>query len=332
MHKFNIVKRDAMPLIRSIDKDGVEHGLGEFRDFRWSDPLREFLPHMEEFSMSWASLAHREVLKAHTHPIQSMMVIYKGEGAVFGDLNRPLREGDVLVVPPGCSHGFVGGPPGLYAVTVQLGQGFYTVRDQQPRVAFIELEPSLKVLFQNNETRCAEFTKGNLFGLLVDGTLRNPDKRSALLDHVDVWLASVECMLASRRGLIRNPRYLARYSGPRGRFSPSRTPNAVLSAMAGWFDYQMFVLDDPERAAVVHLVVERALTTYFESARSVQSQRPAEPLDGHDPEQSLPEVAMQTVLRKESTRTYDRLQNVIDEAWDMIGSLTDHLADLVRRA
>lgn len=179
MAEFQIVKRRDMPSIQSIDKDGVEHGLGDFRDFRWCEPLRAFMPDITDFSLSWAMLAHGEVLKAHTHPIQSMMVIYAGAGEVFGDLCRPLNEGDVLVVPPGCSHGFVGGPPGLYAVTVQLGQGFYTDREKAPRIAFVDSEPSLKALLSYNGQRCREFAEHRIFEILKDGTLRDARKCEA---------------------------------------------------------------------------------------------------------------------------------------------------------
>src|SRR4051812_25496464 len=147
-----LVKREEVPAIHTVEQDGETHVIGEFRDFRWNDALRKFLEHAKEFSVSWAVLRHREVLKAHVHPIQSMMVVYAGAGEVFGDLCRPLRGGDVLVVPAGCSHGFVGGIESMCAVTIQLGRGFYT-NPNKPRISFVDDENSLQALVAYNQKR-----------------------------------------------------------------------------------------------------------------------------------------------------------------------------------
>jgi quercetin dioxygenase-like cupin family protein len=137
---IHIVKKREVPSIRTIDKDGAKQLLGDFQDFRWNDVLRGFLQRTDDFTMSWARLEHGEKLAAHTHLIQSMMIIHDGYGEVFGDLCSPLEAGDVLVVPPGCVHGFAGGPPGMSAVSLQLDErGFYT-DTSTPLVTFVNQE------------------------------------------------------------------------------------------------------------------------------------------------------------------------------------------------
>jgi mannose-6-phosphate isomerase-like protein (cupin superfamily) len=134
---IHIVKKRDVPSIRTIDKDGAKQLLGDFQDFRWNDVLRGFLQRSDDFTMSWARLERGEKLAAHTHLIQSMMIIHDGHGEVFGDLCSPLEAGDVLVVPPGCVHGFAGGPPGMSAVSLQLDErGFYT-DTSTPLVTFV---------------------------------------------------------------------------------------------------------------------------------------------------------------------------------------------------
>src|SRR5262245_52762286 len=106
---IQIVSRDAIPSIHEVNQGNDVHLLGELRDFRWSEPLRAFMPDASEFSVSWVGLVDGEVLQPHVHPIQSLMVVYSGSGEVMGDLCRPLSAGDIVVVPAGCVHGFVGG-------------------------------------------------------------------------------------------------------------------------------------------------------------------------------------------------------------------------------
>src|SRR4051812_38816049 len=116
--QIQVVKRDTIPPIREVEHDGKVHSLGELRDFRWSEELRSFMPEDSEFSVSWVKLESGEVLAAHTHPIQSMMVVYAGSGDLLGDLCRHIAEGDVVVVPKGRQHGFVAGPEGLFALSI----------------------------------------------------------------------------------------------------------------------------------------------------------------------------------------------------------------------
>ena len=121
---------------------GITHNLGELRDFSWSEPLKSFMRDDSGFSASWVQLAHEEVLDPHTHPVLSMMVFYAGAGELIGDLQRPLVGDEVVVVPPGCLHGFIGGAPGLYALSIQFAQGLYT-SPAKPRVVFSKADESL---------------------------------------------------------------------------------------------------------------------------------------------------------------------------------------------
>lgn len=133
--RIQVVKRGTIPPITSVEQDGEVHLLGELRDFRWSDRLREFMPDPEQLSVSWVVLKSGETLQTHVHPIQSMMVVYEGSGEMLGDLERPIARGDVIVVPAGRRHGFTGGAAGLHALSIQFGAGLYTA-PEKPRVVF----------------------------------------------------------------------------------------------------------------------------------------------------------------------------------------------------
>jgi quercetin dioxygenase-like cupin family protein len=135
--EMQVVKRETIPPITSVEHDGQVHVLGELRDFRWSERLREFMPDPEQLSVSWVVLQCGETLEAHVHPIQSMMVVYQGSGEMLGDLERAISQGDVIVVPAGQRHGFTGGASGLYALSIQFGASLYTT-PERPRVVFAD--------------------------------------------------------------------------------------------------------------------------------------------------------------------------------------------------
>lgn len=116
-----VIPRVDVPAIYEIEEGGKKHELGEHRDFSRHPVLKEAIPDNARLGISWAKLKPDQVLEPHLHPIMSMIIVCRGGGRLLGDKVGPLHEGDVVVVPPGRLHGFVGGDPdGLTVLSVQF--------------------------------------------------------------------------------------------------------------------------------------------------------------------------------------------------------------------
>jgi len=342
--KMQVISRNAIPPIQSIVQGGEVHELGELRDFRWNDQLRSFIPPDARFSVSWVRLQDGEVLQPHVHPIVSMMVFYAGAGRMLGDLERTVAKDDVVVVPSGCSHGFVGGPEGLYGLSIQFGEGLYT-KPEAPRVLFLNEEHSLESLLAYNETRIREFGERRVFEMLENGTLEDARRRKVYLDALQIWVDGNQTLLFSRQATCADPTYekvffhhmqeeighdLLHKNRAEGEgHAESKMRDAVMEAITNWFAYQMYVLDNAEKAAIIHLVIENASVIYHTKAMPVLSKFVnKEYFDVHveaDDEHAAMGVEL---LRHESPGTYQRLQEIVGEAWDMIGAMTDRLVEL----
>lgn len=343
-----IVERDSIPPIRSVEQDGKTHALGELRDFRWDETLKAFMPPDSELSVSWVSMQHGEQLDPHVHPIQSMMIFYKGSGQMLGDRPGPIKAGDTVVVPPGCEHGFVSGPDGLYALSIQFGKGLYTV-PEQPRVQFSDDEGSLEELLAHNQRRLREFLQRPMFDLLADGTLEDPKKRQRYLDALQIWVDGNQTLLYARQASCKDPAYhdifLEHLQDETGhhemhadREDPEPAPastvrDSVLEAITDWFPYQMTLLDNIEKAAIIHLVIENASAAYHRIAkphlaRYVNTEYFDVHIEADDEHAALGE----RMLENQHPKTYRRLQTILDEAWDMLGAMTDRVTQLTREA
>jgi mannose-6-phosphate isomerase-like protein (cupin superfamily) len=348
MDQIQVVSRDAIPPIRSVDQDGELHSLGELRDFRWNDHLRDFMPAPSQFSVSWVRLDHGEVLQPHVHPIQSLMVFYAGSGEMLGDLCRPITAGDVVVVPAGRKHGFVGGPRGLHALSIQFGQGLYTT-PEKPRVMFADAEQTLNGLLAYNEKRLGEFVRRPIFDLLADGTLDDPTKRNAYLEALQIWVDGNQTLLFSRQATCMDPRYVpvflrhfkeemghdVLHKDRQGSAPPSAQParDSIMEAITNWFTYQMYVLDNAEKTAIIHLVIENASSAYHRHARPALAKYVNDQYFDVHVDADAEHAAMgEALLRNESPRTYARLRRIVGEAWDMIGAMTDRVAEITRCA
>lgn len=348
MTQVHVISRDAIPPLHSVLQGGELHELGELRDFRWNDQLRSFMPAASQFSVSWVRLKHGEVLQPHVHPIHSMMVFYAGSGRMLGDLDRPVAKEDVVVVPAGCAHGFVGGPEGLSGLSIQFGEGLYT-NPEKPRVLFVDGEHTLDTLLAYNERRVREFTGRPIFELLADGTLADPARRKVYLDALQIWVDGNQSLLFSRQATCMDPAYsrtflrhmqeelghdvLHKARGEGEHAGDPRLRDPVMEAVTNWFAYQMYVLDNAEKTAIIHLVIENASAVYHARAMPVLSRYISqEYFDVHVEADDVHAAMGVELLRNESSATYARLQRVVGEAWDMIGAMTDRLVELTRAA
>ncbi|HEY2512335.1 MAG TPA: hypothetical protein VGI39_15815 [Polyangiaceae bacterium] len=295
MTQIQVISRNTIPPLSSVMEGGEVRLLGELRDFRWNDSLRSFMPDPSRFSVSWVRLVKDEELKPHVHPIHTMMVFYEGSGQMLGDLHRAIRQNDAVVVPAGCAHGFIGGPEGLYGLSIQFGEGLYTA-PEKPRVRFVRDEDTARGIFDYNEARRRSFSESPLFALLGDGSLRDERRRTAFLG-----------------ALPDSPR--------------ERTRDSTVKAVASWFAYQMNLLDDAEKAALL-LAVDSAEATYATRAApnvgsSSLNLRPAGLSRG---------AYGEGFLRRESPRGYGRVRSLLEESWDMIGALSDRVVEIARAA
>jgi len=141
LSEVQVIARNDIPAIHSVTQNGVVHHLGEVRDFQWHDVLKEFLPSSKLISFSWVHLKPGDSLAPHEHPMKSMIILVKGSARLTGQINRPLNEGDIVITPPNCSHGFEAIEES-YGFSIQFEEGIYT-DPENARVRFLESEQSL---------------------------------------------------------------------------------------------------------------------------------------------------------------------------------------------
>jgi hypothetical protein len=270
--------------------------------------------------VSWVQLGAGEVLAPRALGAESVMIVYAGSADVVGDSYRTVAAEDVVVIPCGCLHGFVGGPQGLSALSIQLGD--------EPRSEPAEVSEAarrgLSQLLDYNARRAEAFGRRALFELLGADDC---DPQQAALCHraLGAWSARCGALLVVRQAHCTDPKYVQSFVAQsvaqleRGALSDGLTQalglvDPILTAFADWFTRQMYVLDNLEKAALVDLVLVRA-----NAALGVVDEACLGWLDGARDGGTLS-------LRGQTPRTYERLQQLIAEAWDMVDAMSDRIA------
>jgi hypothetical protein len=215
-------------------------------------------------------------------------------------------------------------------------------------VLFAHEEDSLAGLLAHNEERRKAFEQRAIFELLADGTLDDAEKRKVYNDTLQIWVDGNQALLYSRQASCVDPAYQRVFSKHMAEeighdamhreregmeSEEGKARDAVMEAVTNWFTYQMYVLDNAEKAAIIHLVIENASATYHAAARPALSKYMNDEYFGVHVDNDDEHARMgQELLRDETPRGYARLRKVVDEAWDMIGAMTDRVTELTRMA
>jgi len=329
--QIKIVKRNTIPPLQATS---AAHGKGavELRDFRWHEQLRDFMPLASDFSVTWVQLTPGERMPLRVSESDELIVVYGGSADLVGDLSRTVAAEDVIVVPSGCQHGFIGGPQGLEALALRLGESAVATGESAN-----EGTASLEALLELNDACYEAFRKRAIFDLMSDGTLNDPIRRSAFRDALRLWISQSGALLWVRQATCVDPRFAQSFLRQtsqqldRGilidaaltRLSSDTARDPILMAFGDWFTRQMYLLDNVEKVAVADLVIDRANAALGESDEACR-------FWGAGSAANLEGTLL--LLRGESPRTYARLEKLIAEAWDMIGGMTDRVVELTRSA
>lgn len=343
-----VIQRNDIQVLREVEVHGKRYSLGEHRDFRRHALLQQFLPEHARLSLSWVHLKEGEELLPHQHPSASMILTCSGSGYLTGQKKQALTEGDVVMVPPHCEHGFIGdGPDGFHGLSIQFGEegGLYE-NAQRPQVKFSDAtdEFTLEKLLAHNRKRLEETKQLRLFRMLQDGSLKDEKKRQAHLNSLEIWSMRNQLLLFTRQATCIDAKYettfLQHFNEEIGHDvlyktrareeNPAEDP--VIEAIASWFVHQMFIRDNVEKTALIHLVIEHTSHHYHTLARPMLAKFVNDDYFAvHEADDDHAQMGID-LLKGESALTYQRLVPVIDKAWDMMNAMLDRVAYLTEQA
>ena len=202
---------------------------------------------------------------------------------------------------------------------------------------------SLDALMTYNRLRIDQF-KGSAFSRMVaEGELNDPAKREMSRAGIQPFSLHCQTIMLTRQALCTDPRFSVPFRAHfreeidhdvmmTSRPGSRETDDAPFIALSSWFSSQMVVLDNVEKAALVHLVLEEA-GDHFHHLASVALAKavPTGYFEQHaelDPAHASMGAAM---LDGETPQTYARLHSVIDLGWRMLDAAADRVVVLVRQ-
>jgi hypothetical protein len=337
--------------MRTVEVNGVEHWLGHVKDFTKHAALVDFLPKDNRVSMAWVRLEAGEQLDEHIHPVDSMILICEGGARTLGDARKTMSAGDILLVPQGRPHGFIGAQPnGFWGLSIQFdSRGLYE-EIEDPWATFAPEEPidlpaqedAATQLFRLNEQYMERFDKHRLFALVNRGLLAGSDARARFLDCFQVWSNYFQKMLLARAVTVQNPEaeelswdHLIEELGhnrdlAKGRPDLRQVFDPILEGACAWFPWKTALIGDVEKVVLIHLVVEASATYFYKHVQpKMGTGRPEDHFEHHKVADNRHVEMGYEFLRGRRLENAPALFEVQRQGWAMLSAVMGRIADLV---
>ena len=335
LSRIHIIPRHDIPAIFSEHRENQHQDVGDVRIFFNHDLLKQFLPDQTKISFAWAYLVAGEILSPHAHPHATMIIVVQGNGKLIGQIQKPIASGDTILIPAHCSYGFTDiSTEGLHAVTIHFN-------DHSTPPLPSTYPPTFNGLLAHNQQRLTQLLKNSFFHMLRDHTLDDPHKRQTFLDCLQLFGDLFQMLMFNRQATSVEEPYQTMFTAHfleelghneflAAREVKNKINDPILKAVSSWFTYQMFVLDNLEKAVIVHLVLETSGYYYH----SLVQERMRDHVKSNyyqlhtENDEQHTEMALK-LLRNHHPHIYKRLLQILDEGWDMLTAMNERVVTLV---
>jgi hypothetical protein len=195
-----------------------------------------------------------------------------------------------------------------------------------------------------NERRLTRYAAGPFFQMLNEHTLQDARKREALLACMARFSKNFQIILFTRQALCVEPRYgrvfLQHFKEEFGHdevlFEEAQTKpvqDTLFEAIVCWFNYQMLVLDNAERATLTHMVLETSGDHFWSFALGrLGPYLPSKFVKLHSELDAGHASVAAELLGQESPPTYERLARVVSDGWSMMEAMVERTRQLIEAA
>lgn len=203
---------------------------------------------------------------------------------------------------------------------------------------------SLETLIEYSERRAHDLTRHSFFSLLEEKVMSNGAKREQFLACIQCISRHFQTILLTRQAFCHDVKFATVFASHlldeinhdkliAARPNAREMEDSFLEAVLCWFSYQMVALDNPDKAALVHLVLEEAGDHFHRLASGVLSAFVTSGYFETHAELDKDHARLGAdLLSGMDAGTYSRLHRTVAKGWDMMTLLADRILALVEQA
>lgn len=300
--------------------------------------LLKLLPNSAEAIFAELEISlHKEVL-FYPEADSTLLFITQGTAKITGSETHVLTTGQIAQIPANHNYGISNvGDNDLKILQIKFAETNFsaTIEHQLTTQHY-----SYEGLMVHNEKLLEKVLNNSFFTLCRDEKLKEPQFRQRFLDNVQICSNFFSDMMFLRQATCQDKRYqgmfwehLSEEFGHQKLLEARKEINAVtdaiLHATSSWFCYQMLVLDNIEKAALVHLTLEVGGFYYHSWAKDkLNSQMQSDYFNIHSEADDDHAKMAKELLKDLSSEKYQRIYQVVENGWNMIDAMTSRVGFL----
>ena len=281
------------------------------------------------------------------HPIESLYIMAEGHAKFFdGNIEKPLKAGDIILIPRGAKHGFIGaGENGYWALSIQMEQrGLYEDPDQ-PLVDFQE-QSSLDLfdqLDQANNSYILKFSKNPIFKTLKE-IKQNKNLQDTFLDYLQILSDNFQKLLLLRSSLCNQDDFNKIFSyhlkdefghdeqlrNSRKNFKEIKDP--IFESLCLWFNHKILQLDKIEQLYLINRIVEKSADEFYTRSYPYLSDLKIDHFKEHaEHDSNHCEIGIELLKVNINHKNFKNLMILQEEAWEIIEAQYERLSTLIMK-
>ncbi len=228
---------------------------------------------------------------------------------------------------------------GLQGIQIQLNLKTFK-KNKTPVDNYKSYALTFDGLLLHNQLRLKKTLNNEFFSLLKNKTHLSSLKKQRFLDCVQVFSDYFQLIMFSREATCEDKTYIPLFLKHlqeefghnellANRENKHVIKDPILHASSSWFCYQMFVLDNIEKTALIHLILETGGSYYGNWAKEkVGKNVHSNYFDIHGEGDDEHAQMGKKLLKGQDALTYRRLHQVIDKGWEMLNIMLNRIAVL----
>jgi hypothetical protein len=277
----------------------------------------------------------RNQLMSYSLEKSCLLMVNAGLGEIIynnGSIRKEIKAGDIVIMPPSFDCEIIGESESSLEILL-ISKGLDLLKNNDSEEAYQEI-------IRYNQVKLDKLLKLPLIKFIENPDKITPEQAQTLLNCIQVFSRTFQRMMFIRQSTCDDPifkaKFLKHFEEEFGHDTllednknTSIMADPTLNAILSWFPYQMFLVDNVSKAALVHLVWEVIGDNFHTLAKPLGKYTQSNYFELHEEADELHADLGYDLIKNQSPLVYNSLKDLLDLSWEIFSAEFDRVSYLV---
>ncbi len=344
---ITVIKEQEIPAAFFIDVNHLEPQTLNLREFNNHPALKKFIDPNLQQNFCMITLKRQQHFPIQASKFKSIIVITQGEISL-SQQQQPVYANSIILIPKGKTAQINAGESGAQLFVINFSRYSLSELIEKPELATRDQIDNVDSLLSWNQKQLEEFSKHPFFAKLSKFDQFSEKQKNAFLTWLENFAIHFQSMLQTRHAACINPSYKAVFfEHLKEEFCHDELLTKVIEknrvlisdniseAIFSWFTYQLMLLDNVEKAALLQLVLEAGGDVFFNTLNKsgvFSKHAVGNFIELHAEADVTHSTMVNHLLAGYTSETYKNLYKLLTQGWEMVNILLARAITIVDEA